>query len=202
MKRLIAPLTLVVLVACAGPAIASGSTIQIAGIQGPPDTTAGTPGDPCAAVDPVTGLAPAGSNVMAGSLIGCWYTDTFNPTVTTPSGVIHATGAENFVGCLDAALTGACGTSDPSGSFAATYTFVGKFDAAGNEIWGRCRHKIESGTGGFAGATGRVNFQDNVANGTSDYRGHITLADGSGAAPTRAAVAAAASVVRPPKSMC
>jgi hypothetical protein len=201
MKRLIATLAFVALLAGAGAALASGSKVHVAGIQGPADMTAGMPGDPCAAVDPQTGIAPALSNVMAGSLIGCWYTDTFDPTVSTPSGVIHATGAEHFVGCLDSTGAGACGTGDPSGSLALTYRFEGKFDAADNEIWGRCQHKIVSGTGGFAEATGRIDFTDDVATSTASYRGHITLADGPTGPDARAAHAPAAAASRP-RSFC
>jgi hypothetical protein len=201
MKRLITTLTFLALLASAGAALASGSKVHVAGIQGPTDTTAGMPGDRCAAVDPQTGIAPQFSNVMTGSLIGCWYTDTFNETASTPSGVIHASGAEHFVGCLDAGGASACGTSDPSGSLALTFKFEGKFDAAGNEIWGRCQHKIVSGTGGFAGATGRIHFTDNVTNGTSNYRGHITPADVPMGPAARAARAAAAAANHP-RSIC
>ena len=201
MKRLITTLTFLALLASAGAALASGSKVHVAGIQGPTDTTAGMPGDRCAAVDPQTGIAPQLSNVMAGNLIGCWYTDTFNETASTPSGVIHASGAEHFVGCLDAGGASACGTGDPSGSLALTYRFEGKFDAADNEIWGRCQHKIVSGTGGFAGATGRIHFTDNVTNQTSNYRGHITLADGPVGPAASVARATAAAVSHPP-SIC
>ena len=116
-----------------------------------------------------------------------------------PSGVIHASGAEHFVGCLDAGGAGACGTSDPSGSLALTFKFEGKFDAASNEIRGRCQHKIVSGTGGFAGATGRIDITDNITNETSNYRGHITLADVPMGPAARAARAAAANH---PRSIC
>jgi hypothetical protein len=111
--------------------------------------------------------------------------------------VFHATGAEHFVGCLDGGETGACGTGDPSGSLALTYRFERKFDAADNEIWGRCQRKIVSGTGGLAGARGRVEFTDNVTNQTSNYRGHITLPDGPSRPDASAAHAPAAAVSRP-----
>jgi hypothetical protein len=78
---------------------------------------------------------------------------------------------------------------------------VGKFDAADNEIWGRCQHKIVSGTNGFAGATGRIDFTDNVATQTANYRGHITLADGPMAPAARAARITAAAVSHP-RSFC
>jgi hypothetical protein len=76
--------------------------------------------------------------------------------------------------------------------FKATYDPVTQ-----QEIAGGCRHKIVSGTGDFAGATGRINFTDNVTNGTSSYRGYIRLADRH-----RVAFAKAAAAVSRPSSMC
>ncbi len=202
MKRLVTPAALIAVLICAGAALAHDSTVRVSGIQAPLDTTAGAPGDLCAAVDPDTGVAPFQSNAMAGSLIGCWYTDTFNPIPNTPSGVIIATGAEHFVGCLDAKRTGACAGEAPTGTLAFTYKFEGKFDpVTDNEIAGRCQHRILFGTGGFAEATGRIDFKDNVTNGTSNYRGHITLADRPRATEARAAAVAAAAVSWP-RSMC
>jgi hypothetical protein len=201
MKRPITPAALITVLVCAGVALAHGSSVRVSGIQAALDTTAGAPGDPCAAVDPDTGVAPFQSNAMAGSLIGCWYTDTFNPIVNTPSELV-ATGEEHFVGCLDLARTAACTHHDPTGTLALTYKFEGRFNpVTDNEIAGGCQHRIVFGTGGFAGATGRVEFKDNVTNGTSNYQGHITLADGPWAADTRAAAASAATATRP-RSMC
>ena len=200
MKKLVTSATLIAVLSCATAALAHGSTVRVSGIQAPPDTTAGAPGDPCAALDPATG-APAQGNVMAGSLIGCWYTDTFTPIISTPSGLIVATGAEHFVGCLDVDRTGRCAHRDPTGVLAFTYKFEGRFDPAGNEIAGRCQHKVVSGTGDFAGATGRIDFKDNVTNKTAKYRGHITLTDRHGVTVARAAAAADAAVSRP-SSIC
>ena len=47
----------------------------------------------------------------------------------------------------------------------------------GSELHGRCQHPLVegSGTGGFAGATGRLDFKDEVATGLYFYRGHIKL---------------------------
>ena len=49
--------------------------------------------------------------------------------------------------------------------------------STGVEVKGRCQHPIitGSGTGGFAGATGRLDFKDQVSTGRFFYRGHITL---------------------------
>jgi hypothetical protein len=200
MKRLATSAALLAVLVCTATALAHGSAVRVSGIQAPGDTTAGAPGDPCAAADPVTGVAPVLSNAMAGSLVGCWYTDTFNIISSTPDGAIVATGAENFVGCLDLNRNGRCAHRDPTGSLAFTYTFEGQFDAVtGSEIAGQCQHKIVSGTGDFAAATGWINFHDNVTNGTSSYRGYITLADRHRVAFAKAAAVAA---VSRPSSMC
>jgi hypothetical protein len=201
MKRLITPATLIAVLVCASAALAHGSTVGVAGIQAPADATAGAPGDPCAAKDPETGRVPVVSNAMAGSLIGCWYTDTFNLITSTASGVIYASGSEHFVGCLDGRGKGSCAQTDRTGTLALKYTFLALYDLATNqEVWGGCQHKIVSGTGGFAKAAGRIDFQDNVANGTSSYVGFLTLQGRDQSARARAVAAAAA--VRRPASMC
>jgi hypothetical protein len=110
---------------------------------------------------------------MTGSLEGCWYTKILT-TKQTPSGVYLESGEELFVGSLNGA----------EGSFTTTYKFEAKLDTVtGLEIKGRCQHKIVagSGTGGFAGASGRVDFKDIINKETLeliqyDYRGHIRLA--------------------------
>ena len=68
----------------------------------------------------------------------------------------------------------------PVGTFTTTYRFEAKYDpdaATGMEVNGRCQHPIAegSGTGGFAGATGRLDFKDDIGTGLFYYRGHITL---------------------------
>jgi len=201
MKKTVGLTALVAMLAFAGAALAEGRTVRVSGIQAPPDATAGTPGDPCAALDPETGQ-PAQANVMAGSLIGCWYTDTYTVISTTPTGVTHAIGSEHFVACLDIGRRGDCKEPDSAGTLALTYTFEYKQDpATQQEIWGHCEHQIVSGTGDFAAAAGRIDFKDNVSNGTSAYRGHITLDDRGRTA--HAVVAAAAAVSQPrPSSMC
>ena len=110
---------------------------------------------------------------MDGSLDGCWYTKILTPIPfeTTPSGVYLESGEEKFVGSLNGV----------QGTFTTTYKFEAKLDTVtGLEIKGRCQHKIVagSGTGGFAGASGRVDFKD-IIDGTTvtyEYRGHISLA--------------------------
>ncbi|PYE51002.1 hypothetical protein [Deinococcus yavapaiensis] len=105
--------------------------------------------------------------VLSGRLQGCWYTKV-ESSKTTPSGVYLETGREVFVGSLN---------GGPVGVFATTYKFESKFSGS-TEIFGRCHHPLVagSGTGGFAGATGRVDFKDIVADPSNIYyvyRGHI-----------------------------
>ena len=127
-------------------------------------------GDPCpelpaAYEDYYEDYAPL---VMEGSLQGCWYTH-IETARTTPGGVYLETGQELFVGRLNG---GALGT------FTTTYRFEAKLDAEGVEVRGRCQHPLVagSGTGGFAGARGRVDFKDIIGDPiTYVYRGHIRL---------------------------
>lgn len=105
--------------------------------------------------------------VLSGSLQGCWYTKV-DSSKTTPSGVYLETGREVFVGSLN---------GGPVGVFATTYKFESKFSGS-TEVFGRCQHPLVagSGTGGFAGATGRVDIKDIVADPSNIYyiyRGHI-----------------------------
>lgn len=108
--------------------------------------------------------------VIEGDLDGCWYTDV-ETGVEMPSGVYLETGTETFVGCLTVDGQEKCG------SFSTTYRFSSKFAATGEQIFGRCQHPIVagSGTGDFEGATGRLDFKDDVETGEATYRGHIAL---------------------------
>ena len=103
---------------------------------------------------------------LTGSLYGCWYTYVSSAKFNR-SGTYQEAGTEVFVGCLN----GTCGT------FATTYTFTAKYvdDTFAEEIHGRCHHPIASGTGGFAGAKGVLNFKDDVVNLKFDYKGHVSL---------------------------
>ena len=104
---------------------------------------------------------------LQGDLVGCVYTTSFEVVQETPSGVYQERGTETFIGCLSNGTT--CGT------FNMTYKFTGKFAPDGSTIHGRCQHPIVSGTGDFAGATGRLDFKDDVENAVFYYRGHIRL---------------------------
>lgn len=108
---------------------------------------------------------------ITGDLTGCWYNHGWVVTHNTPSGAYQERGTETFVGCVTG--TTICGT------FSTTYTFTAKYAPDGSEIHGRCQHPLVStlGTGGFAGATGQINFKDNVSTGVAAFKGHIKLAN-------------------------
>ena len=77
----------------------------------------------------------------------------------TPSGVWIETGQELVVASLNGGSVG---------TFTTNYRFEGKYEADFTvEIHGRCQHPITagSGTGAFAGVTGRLDFKDDVENG-------------------------------------
>ena len=106
---------------------------------------------------------------LTGSLEGCLYTGIVDSQFT-PSGGYIETGHEVFVGSLN-------GGED--GTFTTNYRFQGKYEADFTvEIHGRCQHPIaaDSGTDGFEGATGRLDFKDISGDTvTYVYRGHIKL---------------------------
>ena len=145
---------------------ASAATTQIAGV-GVFDST-----DECR--PPPSGYADFTDFTMliTGDLEGCWYTKVLTSSDHgAPSGVYLETGEEVFVGRLN---------GGPEGTVATTYRFESKWSpdvSTGSEVHGRCQHPIVKGTGsgGFAGATGRVDFKDEVTTGEYFYRGHIKL---------------------------
>ena len=151
------------LVALSTPA--NAATNQISGVA-VLDTTDACPAPP-AGYDDFTDF----TQVMTGSLVGCWYTNIETTRDNgAPSGVYIESGEEIFVGTLDG----------EDGTFTTTYKFESKWDpdvSTGSEVHGRCQHPIVagSGTGGFEGATGRVDFKDHVTTAEFFYRGHITL---------------------------
>ena len=148
------------------PVNAAGTT-QISG-SGYYDDEFGTEcGLPPAPFDSYPGL------VLSGDLDGCLFTQVLDSTFhEAPSGVYIETGRELVV----ASLKGA-----PEARFETTYRFESKWEpdaATGVEVHGRCQHPLVAGSGTdvFAGATGRLDFKDEVSTGLFFYRGHITLA--------------------------
>jgi hypothetical protein len=170
MKRRLTILTLTALAAVAligvvstapSPALAQGAT-QISGVAvfDDPDPEAAV----CAPVPDPYDYAL----VMSGDLTGCLYTDV-GSAESSPSGTYRETGTELFVGSY---LLGEPGT------FETTYRFEAKYEDVDNllgEIFGRCQHPIVegSGTGGFEGVSGRLDFKDDVETGEFLYRGHL-----------------------------
>jgi hypothetical protein len=151
-----------------GSAPVSAASNQISGI-GIFDTSGMTcPGPPEGYADFVS-YPPI---ILTGSLEGCWYTKIESVKDNgAPSGIYLESGREVFVGSLN---------GGPTGLFATTYKFESKWDpdvSTGTEVRGRCQHPIVagSGTGGFDGATGRLDFKDVVANGSYLYRGHVKV---------------------------
>lgn len=147
-------------IALSAPANAATNQLSGTAFLTPPE------GAPCPENRAYSSYAPI---VMTGSLEGCWYTHIEPQPKTTPGGVYLETGQELFVGSLN---------GGPTGTFTTTYKFEAKLNSAGSEVRGRCQHPIvaDSGTGGFAGATGRVDFKDIIGNPiTYEYRGHISL---------------------------
>lgn len=146
------------------PANAAGTT-QISG-EGAYDTS----GDQCGT--PPAGFADFTPLFLTGDLEGCLYTNILTSTDHgAPSGIYLETGRELVVASLNGA---------PVGTFETTYRFESKWDpdvSTGVEVKGRCQHPIVtgSGTGGFAGATGRLDFKDEVSTGRFFYRGHLKL---------------------------
>jgi hypothetical protein len=165
--RIIHRLGLVGVLAAAATATslpASAGTTQIHG-TGTFDLRS-TCGPPPAGYEDFTSYPPI---VLDGDLQGCWYTLVeWSNDLGAPSGVYLETGREVFVGRV---------AGGPAGTFETRYRFESTWApdvATGVEVKGRCQHPIVSGDGGFAGAAGRVDFKDIVADGTYVYRGHIT----------------------------
>jgi len=112
---------------------------------------------------------------MAGDLVGCWYTDTFEVRQANdnPGGSFKASGTEHFVGCLNTNGNMTCDQGEPYGRFATTFTFTAKLAPTGDEIHGRCQHPIVGGIDGFAGASGVISFKDIPSEGRFPYHGNI-----------------------------
>jgi hypothetical protein len=114
--------------------------------------------------------------VISGDLKGCWYTNVDRGwDLGPPSGLYFEVGREVFVGTV---------RGGPAGTFSTTYTFESQWDpsytADGIEIWGRCQHRIVSGsgTGGLrsvSGFSGRAAVVTDVVNDGSigRYRGFV-----------------------------
>jgi hypothetical protein len=94
-----------------------------------------------------------------GSLIGSWTYTSFQEIATSP--LYHATGTEEFDGCLDRRRDGSC-AGDPKGTLSFTFEYWALYDSPdpASLVWGACWHPLASGTGDFAGARGVVQMVD------------------------------------------
>src|SRR5262245_37852922 len=131
------------------------------------------------------GTCDDGGYAMTGSLVGCWWIDTFDPKYSPDQSPSRATGEEHFEGCLGAV----CGT------FTTRYQFTAKTDGpwpTSAELHGRCHHPVTGGTEGFAGASGEISFHDvvDVSPPFYPYWGNVHLARGTSGATTGATTAA------------
>jgi len=150
----------------------AGGAEQVAGTAVPypvaPDTC-----DPTAVPDADYILAmPEGS----GSLTGCIYGIRLDVSFTSGGQLFQRT-SETFIGCFE----------DRCGSFELDATITSRWvngpPPEGDQVNGRCQHKIVrgSGTGDFAGVSGRLDFKDiierdadgNLLGVTFDYKGHL-----------------------------
>ncbi|MBB4079780.1 hypothetical protein GGR28_002407 [Lewinella aquimaris] len=108
---------------------------------------------------------------LTGDLEGCLFVFVEN-FACSPSGTYRESGREYFVGTYNG----------EEGTFWTNYKFSGKYEGcnddgtfSGAEIFGRCQHPIErgTGTGVFAGVRGRLDFKDDVEAGNFPFRGHL-----------------------------
>lgn len=108
---------------------------------------------------------------LDGDLTGCLfaYVDSYG---CSPSGTYREEGREHFIGTYNG----------QPGQFWTHYKFEAKYDGCdpsgaplGLEIFGRCQHPITtgSGTGVFAGVSGRLDMKDDIEAGNFPYRGHL-----------------------------
>ncbi len=104
---------------------------------------------------------------LEGDLHGCLFVfvETYD---CTPSGTYIETGREHFIGEYNGEM----------GSFWTNYRFEAKYEdcpALTGEIFGRCQHPIEAGSGEgvFEGVSGRIDFQDDIEAENFPYRGHL-----------------------------
>ena len=63
-----------------------------------------------------------GTFSMDGSLIGCWFADSFEVVREHASGTVQITGTEHFDGCLDLGGDGSC-SGDPEGTLSFSFKF-------------------------------------------------------------------------------
>lgn len=116
-----------------------------------------------------------GSYKMTGTLLGSWNITKFVPRFQSAKQFV-GTGAERFVGCVDANHSGACDTGDPSGTLSLVFTYWTALKN-GKPTTGACVHPIVGGTKDFAKAKGIIFMKDTPVGKTirTTYRGTIDL---------------------------
>lgn len=104
---------------------------------------------------------------MTGDLTGCIYGVITDSKNLPQSGIYTEIADETFVGNFGPLY----------GTFELVENFIIKVDKDGNPVWARCHHPIvrNSGTGGFAGVTGRLDFSDDFSGPepVTTYKGHL-----------------------------
>lgn len=113
-------------------------------------------------------------------LDGCLSVLEISDDRMSPGGVYQEYGSERFDGSM---VHSEGGVPDEStrvwGTFDTEYLITSKWAGApfaSEQFHGRCQHPITSGTGAFEGATGRIDFKDNIVGGVAEdfsYKGHI-----------------------------
>jgi hypothetical protein len=117
---------------------------------------------------------------MRGSLIGRWSVTSFQESAQDP--YFHASGTEEFKGCLDRKRDGRC-KHDPHGTLSMTFEYWALFGSEDPEslVWGACWHPVVGGTGDFEGASGVFTMVDTpTQHGVKTaYIGNLTLGGGA-----------------------
>jgi hypothetical protein len=124
--------------------------------------------------------ADKGVYKMRGSLIGRWSVTAFQESPQDP--YFHASGTEEFKGCLDRKRDGRC-KRDPSGTLSMTFEYwaLNASDDPASLVWGACWHPVVSGTGDFEGARGVFVMADTPTKQgvKTAYIGNLTLDGGA-----------------------
>lgn len=125
----------------------------------------------------------AGKFKMKGDLLGKFKITAFRQIHTSPT--YKAKGKEKFNGCIDRDRDRSC-EGDPSGKLFFKFRYWALFDEDDALQLGTCAHRITSGKGAFAGATGFLMMVDTPTGSPpffkTHYEGEINLGHGRAAA--------------------
>ena len=138
----------------------------------------------------ITVDADKGLYKLQGDLIGSFKVTSYQELATSP--VYHATGTEQFEGCLDQRGDRSC-AGDPTGTISFTFEYWALYDSPdpASLVWGACWHPVASGTGDFEGARGVLQMVDTpTKHGVETaYIGTLRLKAGHGHDAARASAA-------------